>query len=145
MPEVSKKWGQLCGQEFAIVKIKDVRGNDYLQEICKYVVKSDELAKWEGEMINEFCQAVRGVRLFTSFGSMRDLAPQIRAELAAEKPDGPICDCGCTKFIYEDETTALLETVRQAERHASHRKQANSNAVAAGPELRSDYATPELI
>jgi len=85
MAEVSKKWGKLCGQEFAIVKVMDVREKSYLQEICKYVVEGSELAKWPAEHINEFVQAVRGCRMFTSFGTMAKLAPAIRAELTRNR------------------------------------------------------------
>jgi hypothetical protein len=42
MEKVAVTWGKLVGQEFAIVKIKDVREKDYLQEICKYVVEGSE-------------------------------------------------------------------------------------------------------
>lgn len=117
MAEISKKWGRLVEQEFAIVKIKDVREADYLQEICKYVVEGSELAKWQPDQINEFVQAVRGLRMFNSFGSLRELAPQIRREIFAQKPPSPVCACGCAEFIYEDEESTLLNEVRQLERH----------------------------
>ena len=111
MEKVSVTWGKLVGQNFAIVKIKDVREKEYLQEICKYVVEGSELAKWEPDLINEFVQAVRGLRMFSSFGTLRDLAPQIRAEIFAGKPPSPICKCGCGKFIFESEETALCREV----------------------------------
>ena len=69
MHEVSIAWGKLVGQDFAIVKIKDVREREYLQEICKYVVEGSELAKWPADLINEFVRAQRGLRMFNSFGT----------------------------------------------------------------------------
>jgi Replication protein len=113
MPEVSKTWGKLVGQNFAIVKVKDVRQADYLHEICKYVVEGSELAKWHPEHLNEFVQAVRGLRFFNSFGSLRDLAPQIRRELFAQKPDSPVCKCGCGEFIFQTEEQIAVADARR--------------------------------
>jgi len=136
MAAVSIKWGKLVGQEFAIVKIKDVREADYLHEICKYVVEGSELARWPAEHINEFAQAVRGLRMFSSFGSLREMAPQIRAEIAAQKPPSPVCECGCSDFYFEDETTHLwheAEEMARRSKHARHgagRRAAMRSAVA---------------
>jgi hypothetical protein len=116
MEQVSKKWGKIVGQNFAIVKIKDVRAGDYLQEICKYVVEGSELAKWQPDQINEFVQAVRGLRMFNSFGSLRQLAPQIRQEIFAQKPPPTVCACGCGKFIFESEEQAILHDVDNLQR-----------------------------
>jgi hypothetical protein len=111
MEQVSLTWGKLVGQNFAIVKIKDVRETEYLQEICKYVVEGSELAKWQPHQINEFVRAIRGLRMFNSFGTLRELAPQIRQELFAQKPPSPICKCGCGHFIYEDEATSVSREI----------------------------------
>ena len=130
MPDVSRRWGKICGQEFAIVKIKDVRDRDYLHEICKYIVEGSELAKWKPDELNEFVQAVKGVRMFNSFGSLRDLAPQIRKELFSQKPDPPMCDCGSMDYTYEDQTQV---TVRDAEKlnHLNSRCRKHPAAVGA--------------
>ena len=119
MPEVAKAWGKLVGQEFAIVKIKDVREKEYLQEICKYVVEGSELAKWPAELINEFVRAQRGLRMFNSFGSLREMAPEIRREINAQKPPSPTCECGADDFLYQSEESALLDDVRNLERNKS--------------------------
>jgi hypothetical protein len=103
MEDVSRAWGKLVGQEFAIVKIKDVRDKDYLQEVSKYVVEGSELASWPAPQINEFVRAVRGLRFFFAFGSLRNLAPAIRREMNALKKPGPLCECGCPQFYYEDQ------------------------------------------
>jgi hypothetical protein len=116
MDSVSRVWGKLVGQEFAIVKIKDVRNADYVQEVSKYVVEGSELAKWPAELIHEFVTAVRGTRFFTTFGSLRELSPQIRAEIFAAKPERKICDCGCGEFLYEDQTTTILNEIRSMQR-----------------------------
>jgi hypothetical protein len=115
MEKLSKKWGRLVGQNFAIVKIKDVRQQDYLKEICKYVVDGSELAKWPAEQIMEFVSAIRGKNMFFSFGNLRKLAPAIRAEIKANKQPHPVCECGCGKFIFTDQ---LAEERKAIEREA---------------------------
>jgi hypothetical protein len=123
MEKVSITWGKLVGQQFAIVKVKDVRREDYLQEICKYVVEGSELAKWPAELINEFVQAVRGLRMFNSFGALRELAPEIRREIFAAKPPPKICKCGCGQFIYESEEQAIcrdVDNLRPCKRSPRH-------------------------
>ena len=127
MPEVARAWAALNGQEFAIVKIKDVRDKEYLQEICKYVVEGSELAKWPAELINEFVQAQRGLRMFSSFGSLREMAPEIRREIHANAPEREPCACGCEDFIYEDETAV---TIREAEKLEHLNKRSRHHAAA---------------
>ena len=57
---LSKIWAKRLGQEIAVLKIIDVRGTDYVKEISKYVVEGSELAKWDGNLINQFITAIRG-------------------------------------------------------------------------------------
>lgn len=116
---LAKEWAKLVGQKFALVKVMDVREKDYLQEICKYVVEGSELAKWAPDLINEFVQAQRGLRMFNSFGSLREMAPEIRREINAQKPPSPTCECGADDFLYQSEESALLDDVRKLERNKS--------------------------
>lgn len=116
MPRISTDWASLVGQQFAIVKVKDCRDRDYLQEITKYVVSGSELAKWPAPQINEFVQAVKGLRFFFAFGTLHALGPAIRKQLAWTKPPPPICECGCSDFVYEDETNAVLHELAAASR-----------------------------
>jgi len=116
MPEISRAWAALVGQKFAICKVKDCRGKDYLQEITKYVAKGSEIASWPPETINEFVTAIRGLRFFFAFGSLHALAPAIRRELQAQKPPPPICECGESDFVYESETNAVLHELREINR-----------------------------
>ena len=108
METVSRKWGKLVGQNFAIVKIKDVRKEDYMREICKYVVEGSEIARWPAEQILEFVTALKGLRCFTSFGALRELAPAIREELHFAKPLAEPCECGSRKYHYRSETDTIL-------------------------------------
>jgi hypothetical protein len=116
MERISQVWGKCVGQNFAIVKIKDVRDRDYLKEICKYVVEGSELAKWPAEKILEFVSAVKGRRMFFSFGTLRKMAPQIRAEIFANKEPSPVCDCGCGNFIFRDQLAEDLADIVGKER-----------------------------
>lgn len=116
MSRISKVWGSLVGQEFSICKIKDVRNIEYVQEVAKYVCEAAEMAKWPRELIHEFVTAVRGCRFFSAFGALREMAPQIRAELKSKEAHSKVCDCGCSEFIYEDELQTTLNAIRSMER-----------------------------
>ena len=109
-------WGELVGQEFGIVCVKDVRGKAFVQEICKYLAKGSEVASWPAEQIWEFVSAIRGKRFFFSFGSLFHQGADIRRELAAAKPPAPVCECGESDFIYETETDAILNEIRKQKR-----------------------------
>jgi hypothetical protein len=113
MEAVAVTWGKIVGQEFAIVKIKDVRNQEYLRELCKYVVDGSELAGWKSEHILEFVTAVRGRRFFFSFGSMFALGKSIRAELESQRKPQSACECGCSDFKFEDEQDVVLNEIRR--------------------------------
>jgi hypothetical protein len=114
MAVVSQVWGKIVGQNFAIVKVKDVRGGDYVAEIVKYLAKGSEIASWEPDQINEFVTAIRGCRFFGSFGALRDLAPAIRAELLASKPPPPVCECGCSQFQFGTDESEVIHAASRA-------------------------------
>jgi hypothetical protein len=113
MASVSKTWAGLVGQEFAIVKIKDVRDRDYLQEVSKYVCEGSELARWPAEKILEFVTAIRGRRFFFPFGSLFHEGRKIRAELLQAKPPRKPCECGCEDFVFESELQVVVNEVRR--------------------------------
>lgn len=116
MNVLAVEWGNLVGQEFGIVKIKDVRGTDYLSEVSKYVAKGSELAKWEGEQMWEFICAIRGKRFFFAFGSLFKMSAEIKRELLIQKGERQPCDCGCRNFIYESEASAVVNQIRKEKR-----------------------------
>ena len=120
MPEISVEWGKLVSQEFGIVKIKDVRGTDYVQEVSKYCVKGSELAGWPGERIWEFICAVKGNRLFFPFGTLRSQMKAIRLELRQLNASEKVCKCGCTEFLYQTEADMILDEIRAS--HGIHRR-----------------------
>ena len=133
---VAQVWASMVGQDFAVCRIYDVRQSEYIQEVCKYVVEGSELASWPADEINQFVQAVRGRRFFQSFGSLRKLAPQIRAEIEAAKPAAKVCDCGCSDFGYETETQAVVSELRSMERSGRLRpsKRTSKAELLRGPE-----------
>ena len=116
MPEVAKDWAQIVGQEFAVCKVMDCRGKEYVQEVSKYVCEGSELAKWPAEKLNEFVRAIRGLRFFFAFGSLFALGPAIRAELEAQSKPPPECDCGESAFVYRSETDEVLHEIQVATR-----------------------------
>lgn len=113
MPEVSRTWGQLCGQEFGIVKVKDLRAGDYVHECAKYVCEGNAMAQWPAERILEFVTAIKGCRFFFQFGALLKQAKRIRAELAMEKPDREPCECGCEDYVFETEAMSVLNQIRK--------------------------------
>jgi hypothetical protein len=111
MPEVSKTWASLVGQEFAICKVKDCRAGSYAQEVAKYVAKGSDLAKWDAQLLLQFLFAIKGKRFFFAFGTLFKMGPEIRRELARAKGEGKLCECGACQFIYETEADAVLNQV----------------------------------
>lgn len=116
MPDLSQVWGKLVGQDFAIVKIKDCRGDDYLKEVTKYAVKGSELAKWSGLTIAEFIETFDGVRFFGVFGSLYGKRTEWKAWIEAIREIKPLCKCGCDSWrilspeelLWEEETRTGL-------------------------------------
>lgn len=112
--ELSITWGKLVGQDFAIVKVQDVRGSRQIQhELTKYCVKGSELATWHPEEILQFVTAIKGRRFFFVFGSLFKLQSRIRAQLNCDKPE-TVCDCGHSDFLWETELQSVLREVRQS-------------------------------
>lgn len=110
------EWGKLVGQEFGIVKVKDARGQAYLGEITKYVVKGAQLASWPAEEIAQFVRAIRGVRFFAAFGTLFHLQRKIKAKLHHDRPPAEPCECGSTVFRFETEAASVIGELRRGRR-----------------------------
>lgn len=116
MPEVSETWGRLNGQDFAIVKIKDCRGAEYLAEVTKYAVKGSELSKWSGDEIATFIESFDGVRFFGVFGTLYGKRTEWKAWIESLTEIKPVCSCGCDtwrllspeELLWEEETRGGL-------------------------------------
>jgi len=114
---LAKTWGELVGQEFAIVKVKDARGSDYTTEVCKYICKGSELAAWKARDIFDFIRATSSTRSFFRFGTLFNLPPIKRI-----RKDPSMCDCGCMNFDYApDCKTAIAEIRKREPHHATQR------------------------
>lgn len=101
---LSIKWGELVGQDFAIVHVADAREHTYLNEVTKYVCKASQMAKWPAEEIAAFIGAVRGIRMFAPFGTLYKLQRELKREIENDKPESKPCECGSHIFAYESET-----------------------------------------
>ncbi len=144
--DLSRVWGKIVGQKFAIVKVMDVREKDYLREVCKYVVEGSELAKWPREHILEFVSAIRGRRFFFTFGSLREFAPAIRAEIAANKEPSPVCECGNSDFIYTDELAEEVASILRQEKTSRRGRGAAAPALSSAPDdIRGKAIQPHLL
>lgn len=116
MPQICEVWARLVGQDFAICKIKDCRGAEYLQEVTKYAVKGSELAAWSGDEIALFIKAFTGVRFFGVFGSLYAKRTEWKEWLEALTDIKPVCACGCNSWrlmspeelLWEEETRGGL-------------------------------------
>lgn len=109
---LAKRWGELVGQDYAIVSVQDARAQEYLNEVTKYVVKASEMAAWPAEEIAQFIKSIRGVRFFAPFGSLYKLQRSIKEQIAAEKPEAQPCPCGCSDFTFDSEISAVLRQER---------------------------------
>lgn len=109
-------WGSLIGQEFGIVKVKDVRGVEYVAEVAKYVAKGSEMASWEPEQLLEFVMAIKGVRFFAAFGSLRDQRKAIEAQIAFKRRERKACECGCTEKVFETDAQSIVRDIRKGKR-----------------------------
>jgi hypothetical protein len=145
MPAVSRAWGALVGQEFAIAKVKDVRGTDFVHEVCKYLAKGNEIAAWPAEQILEFVTAIRGCRFFFQFGSLFHLRDKVKQQLAFMRPETPACTCGSKDFRFEQEADHALREIHESLRHGTRPRgitRAELNARIEQRKLRHGKITP---
>ena len=109
--KVAQVWGALIGQDFGIVKIKDCRGSDYVNEVAKYVCKGSELAKWPGEQIFEFINAIKGLRFFFAFGTLFKMSREIKRQINLDTPGRKVCECGCDKIVVLTEYDIVMAEI----------------------------------
>lgn len=95
---LAQEWAEIVGQSFAIVKVKDVHGADYLAEVTKYAVKGNIIASWSGDKIAEFVDAFTGVKTFGVFGALYGKRTEWRAWIDQLQAGRVRCACGCEKF-----------------------------------------------
>lgn len=103
--QLAAEWAKRVHQDFAIVKVKDCRNAEYLQEVCKYVAKGSEVATWSAEEISCFVDALTSQRTFGIFGTLHG---QLQAwkdacDTAAERIHECEC-CGHREFQFLPES-----------------------------------------
>ena len=145
MDEVESAWAKQCGQEIAICKVKDARGKDYLGEICKYVCKPAEMVSWKPDMIWQFVQAIQRTRFFATFGTLWREGPAVRREIAIKRnmsKSPSVCECGCSEFVWRDETSQNLADIREAARQAPRTR---ATAQRRPQVCTADASTPAML
>jgi len=95
---LSDAWARALRQDVAIVKVKDARSKDYLAEVCKYVVKGDQLAAWNGQDIATLIHAFENVRTFGVFGTLYKRRAEFAAMLLELQSEPEACQCGCRRW-----------------------------------------------
>jgi len=100
---LAETWAEIVGQEFAIVKVKDARGDSYLKEVTKYAVKGSQLSSWAPAEIAAFIYAFSGQRTFGVFGTLYGQRSKWAEQLKAIAADRRRCECGCNQWKVYDE------------------------------------------
>jgi hypothetical protein len=93
--ELAAKWAQLLGQDVAIVKVQAVRGEKYLNEVTKYAVKGNDMARWNAQHVGEFVRAFSKQRTHGAFGTLYKMSLEWKRILAQLREDARQCECGC--------------------------------------------------
>jgi hypothetical protein len=104
--QLAKEWAKRVHQDFAIVKVKDVRQADYLREIIKYVAKGSQLARWNSDQVCAFVNSLQAERTFGIFGSLYgQLADWKRAvdSLQLKLATCPCCGGSNFRFLSQSE------------------------------------------
>jgi hypothetical protein len=120
--ELATRWAKIVGQDFAIVKVKDVRKQDYLRETTKYTVKGSQLASWKPLEIAAYIDAFNGVRTFGVFGKLYSQRTEWRKYLDQVQGVKPTCECGGTAIhiLTPSEYAWKLETAQTTSKLMSH-------------------------
>jgi len=101
--ELAANWSRITKQQGRIVKVMDCRGESYLHEVTKYVVKGNMLASWSPDKLRSFITAFQGKRTFGVFGSLYGKRTEFAEWIAGLKGDRPKCECGSSSCRFYDE------------------------------------------
>lgn len=114
--QLSAAWAKQVKQDFAIVKVKDCRAQEYLKEVTKYVVKSSDIARWDGEDIATLIVAFKGLRSFGVFGTLCGQRKAWKMAVKQARSERNKCECGCNKFHFDGD--ARIAELQQHHRQA---------------------------
>lgn len=101
--ELARQWDSVTNHNGHIVKVKDARGKEYLEEVTKYVIKGSQMAKWKPEDIRSCIEALDGVRTFGVFGELYGARTEFAEWLKEIREHKPLCECGSCNIRYYSE------------------------------------------
>ena len=117
--ELSQQWKSITNGLGYIVDVKDCRGESYLREVTKYVVKGSELAKWNAPDVAEFVTAFDGQRTFGVFGSLFGMRTEFADYVDSLREAKSACPCGANCMNYYTEAEWLLRLTPVIVQHRS--------------------------
>jgi hypothetical protein len=129
---LSDNWKSITNGLGYIVDVKDCRGESYLREVTKYVVKGSQLAKWSGPDIATFVVAFANQRTFGVFGKLYGMRTNFAAFVESIRESKSQCPCGasCMRYWRELDWLARLKpAVRQHQAHAPPPPQPQSDLI----------------
>jgi hypothetical protein len=101
--ELARQWSELIGQTFAQVKLQQVRGQDYLREVCKYSVKGSDLMRWGAADLAAYLVALDGHRTFGVFGKLYGQRKEWKNFTESLREESNRCpDCGGNHWKFWD-------------------------------------------
>lgn len=101
--QLAVAWNKATKGQGHIVKVKDCRDREYLQEVSKYAVKGTDLAGWTHEDVATFVRVFTGLRTFGVFGLLFRMRSEWRQWLDSLQSEQPACECGCVDFVIVSE------------------------------------------
>jgi len=122
--KLASEWADCIGQEFSIVKVKDVHCRDYLAEVTKYTVKGTQLASWSPAEIAMFLDAFSGQKTFGVFGSLHGKRTQWREWIDSLQARQSACECGCAEFQILSPNELAWQILRRESEAAGRRTHA---------------------
>ena len=105
--QLKQQWMSVTNGLGYIVRVRDCRQADYLNEVTKYVAKGAQLAAWKPSEIATFVRAFTGRRTFGVFGSLYGARTKFAEFIASIREARPKCSCGSCNVTYYDEAKFL--------------------------------------
>lgn len=106
------QWDSITNGMGRIVKVRDCREAEYLQEVTKYAVKGSQLAQWSPDQISAFIRAFDGKRTFGVFGSLYGARTEFAEFIATMKAARPKCECGSCSVRYYSEADWIVKELQ---------------------------------
>jgi hypothetical protein len=101
---LQEAWAKLRGQAFSVVDVIDVKGTDYVAEVCKYVCDGVQLGNWPAQVLVQFIESLSEQKCFGCFGSLYKQRAEWRKDIDEIHADRNVCECGCRQFEFYDES-----------------------------------------